>query len=726
MAADFRKKLVTYGLSQALTNNGPLPIVARRVPTASDKAQIGQLWIATTTDDVFCLTSVVANVATWINCGGAGGVFDTITTTGAILGGTTITATTGVTVTAFGRGMVQSSVAGVLSAINGTNGQVLVGSTGGDAAWATIASATLNITPGPNTLQIEYPGGVAASFVTDAGGPIVPLLGATTVTGYDANITTDGTVANTIQIRLADDVTTVASLTASADFDMLAGTFTVESDTNAANAIYIHADGGANEEIDIHSTQGTSAQAVRLRTDAGGITIAAATTLLLDAVGVLELNSSAGVIGIGNDAVAQNINIGTGAAARIVTIGNVSGASQVVLNSGTAGVAINTTGAGDFVVTSADTIIMDCAGVLELNSSAGIISIGNDAVAQNINIGTGAAARIITIGNVTNASQVVINSGTAGVAINTTGIGDITLDSDDMLFLDADGVLELNSSGGAISIGNDADAFAIGIGTGAAQRVVTIGNATGTTSVIINAGTGNVDIGVNAIDHTSRLGSVTGVSATTIQAGTGALTLTAGGALTANVTGAYTMDAASFSIDSTTASNVTVTGAGADVTLASVGGSVVIDGSEALGTAIGITASDAAGGVVVTAGTGGISLDATAGNIDINSTTGLVTMTPVTDTQAGAAVTINANVGIGIFTGLVTAAAASQVLTITNALCTANSALLASLSNLGANDAQCTITRIVPGAGSFTVTYQNLGAAALNGNVILTFWIIKV
>ena len=43
-------------------------------------------------------------------------------------------------------------------------------------------------------------------------------------------------------------------------------------------------------------------------------------------------------------------------------------------------------------------MLLEADGVIELKSSAGAISIGNDAVAQNINIGTGASSRIINIG----------------------------------------------------------------------------------------------------------------------------------------------------------------------------------------------------------------------------------------------------------------------------------------------------------------------------------------
>ena len=108
-----------------------------------------------------------------------------------------------------------------------------------------------------------------------------------------------------------------------------------------------------------------------------------------------------------------------------------------------------------------------------INTSSGAIGIGTNTTASNdINIGTGAVARTITMGNVTGATTLALNSGTGGIALASTGAGDITIDSDDTLLLDADGVLELNSSAGAIGIGNDADAQAINIGTGAAAELL--------------------------------------------------------------------------------------------------------------------------------------------------------------------------------------------------------------------------------------------------------------
>jgi len=111
-------------------------------------------------------------------------------------------------------------------------------------------------------------------------------------------------------------------------------------------------------------------------------------------------------------------NINAAAVDRATTIGNSTGASPLVLIGGTSGISLTSTSTGDITLNSSDTLLLDAAGVLELNSSAGVISIGNDAVAQNINIGTGAAARVITIGNATGASGLVLTAGSAGITLS--------------------------------------------------------------------------------------------------------------------------------------------------------------------------------------------------------------------------------------------------------------------------------------------------------------------
>jgi hypothetical protein len=56
---------VAYGLSQPDFATSPMPISADRNPLTSDFAAIGTLWINMATNNVWVLTSVVANTATW-------------------------------------------------------------------------------------------------------------------------------------------------------------------------------------------------------------------------------------------------------------------------------------------------------------------------------------------------------------------------------------------------------------------------------------------------------------------------------------------------------------------------------------------------------------------------------------------------------------------------------------------------------------------------------------
>lgn len=263
------------------------------------------------------------------------------------------------------------------------------------------------------------------------------------------------------------------------------------------------------------------------------------------------------------------------------------------------------------------------SGLTSLSGSATILSggtainIGSDASADAINIGTAAAARVITIGNVTGASQVVLNSGTAGIALASTGAGDITINSDDTLLLDADGVLELNSSGGVIGIGNDADAQNINIGTGAAARIITIGNGTGATSLVLDCGTGALNIGTNAIAHAITIGNKTAASALVLEVGSGNFSLDGVGAST-------------YSIGASTTSGTVSIGGTAQTGLMSIGDSsgtltIEIGGGEGASTvdiaggatnpnAVNIAAGAVANTVSVgSASAGAITVDTAAG-----------------------------------------------------------------------------------------------------------------
>ena len=327
-------------------------------------------------------------------------------------------------------------------------------------------------------------------------------------------------------------------------------------------------------------------------------------------------------------------SFGASANAHATTIGSTDTTSTTTIQSGT----------GDLVMTSTDAVTIDAAGVLELNSSAGAISIGNDDIDQAINIGT-TGERVCTIGNIVGVTGIALNSGTAGIGLVSTGAGDITLASGDTVLIDGAGVIEINSSAGAISIANDDIDQAVNISTDG-ERLLTLGSANGAAGVVVNGGTTTCSFAANATDHTTNVGSVTGVSATTISAGTGAQTFTAGGVFDVNAAGNVTIDSSAGTI-----------GIGVDDIDQAV--NIAIDGERT--TTIGSV--NGAAGVVVDCGTTGASFgaSATAHTTTIGSTnttsatliqsgTGDVTLSSTDDIVLEAAGQITADKSIELLT----------------------------------------------------------------------------
>jgi hypothetical protein len=342
-------------------------------------------------------------------------------------------------------------------------------------------------------------------------------------------------------------------------------------------------------------------------------------TGLLTADASALINTAGTALNLATDNDTAAVNLGT-VGARTITVGNITGGTAVAVNTGTGGFVVATTGAGDIILNSDDTVLIDADGVLELNSSAGVIGIGNDADAQNINIGTGAAARTITIGNITTATGIVLNSGTGGVAINTTSTGDVVVASADTVLIDAAGVLELNSSAGVISIGNDNVNQNINVGT-AGTRTIAIGSSAATETILgttnINAtgagvttigtgGTGAVNIG-NATGNTAVTGSLT--ATTTLRATLGAITATNGNVV---------LGTAGNKIISTSVASTITAGANSFGTVALVAGSAIVATTAALTGSIILLTIQALGTVAtpmpigVTARTNGVSFTITS------------------------------------------------------------------------------------------------------------------
>ena len=131
--------------------------------------------------------------------------------------------------------------------------------------------------------------------------------------------------------------------------------------------------------------------------------------LQIDSAGALSLESSGGAINVGADAVAQAVNIATGGAARVITIGNPASASLNL-----------DAGVGAFGAIAGTTMDLDATGALSLNSSGAAINVGNDNVAQALNLGTG-GARTITLGSSSATSLTAAQSLTLSRGLNSAG-----------------------------------------------------------------------------------------------------------------------------------------------------------------------------------------------------------------------------------------------------------------------------------------------------------------
>tara|TARA_B100001123_G_scaffold437566_1_gene570022 strand:- start:317 stop:2659 length:2343 start_codon:yes stop_codon:yes gene_type:complete len=352
------------------------------------------------------------------------------------------------------------NAAGGIDVDAGTGG-IAVDTTG---AFSVDGAAASNITVASDgadeNLTISVTGATASSLILESQGTGTDSIDMNAVGGIDidsaAGITIDAVAA--FSINGADDSDVTVS--------------------TAAKDLALTVSGGGAQVLQLNSA-GTGTDAIDINATAGGMDVDVAGALSIDA----------------ND----DSDITVSASAKDLTIGVSGGGAQVLkldsAGTGADAIDINATAGG---------IQVDSSGAIAIESSGGTISIGADAVAQAISVGTGAAARTITMGNVTGATALAFNAGTGGIALASTGTGDITLDSDDTLLLDADGVLELNSSAGAISIGNDDVAQAINIGTNG-NRTITIGEDGNTSSgVVVRSEAGlTLDAGSNNITVTA-------------------------------------------------------------------------------------------------------------------------------------------------------------------------------------------------------------------------------
>jgi len=158
MANYYGKQNRAYSVGQPLSGIFPAPIVvsgATNTPKTTDHAEVGQMWVNTTLDSFYVLTSDAGGTATWLPMSTASGAI-TGTQLTITPGPTSITGT--IVFPSILNKVLVTNGTGTVSGTAATDGQVLVGSTGGAPAWTTITAGTgIVVTNGAGTVTISSP-----------------------------------------------------------------------------------------------------------------------------------------------------------------------------------------------------------------------------------------------------------------------------------------------------------------------------------------------------------------------------------------------------------------------------------------------------------------------------------------------------------------------------------------------------------------------------------------
>ncbi len=410
--------------------------------------------------------------------------------------------------------------------------------------------------------------------------------------------TIDIDATNAIEIDSAAAGVSIAGVTAS-DFTVtgaaqdltlssVGGSVNVSSTENAAQAIYLHANGGVNETIQLHADQSTAVNSVYLLSDLGGITLTATGLASADAInleapaggvdidGALQVNiasSQAAADAIYLNASAGGVTIyGALATADSINLSTVAGGG-IDIDAGTSGIDILTTGAFSF----------DGAGASNITTSLGDLTIGG-VTQTNAVVIQSAEATVDAIYLNATAGGVTINGGIGTAdAINMTAAGTGGIDMDcgtggfDLL---TTGVFSIDGTG-ACNVSATSGNMTLSTLVGGNVVITSVANVDvdGTNvyidgSVSINIGT-NADLPIDMDASTLDIdasGALTIDSATSISIGTNADLPIDMDAST------FALDASGgFSIDSNAAaSNITVTNQNLTLSTAGAGGELIL------------------------------------------------------------------------------------------------------------------------------------------------------
>lgn len=523
---------------------------------------------------------------------------------------------------------------GDLSLIATANSVVINGGEAvSDAIQLTTANAAggIAVTSGTGGFTLTNTGalslaGSGASNITIATGDLSLIDTASSI-----NLTSGEAVADAIKLTTSNAAGGVTMSLGTGGFNpTTTGKFTLVSTNNAAQAFYLHANGGASETIQLRADQGTGDASVELLSDVGGVTLtggkAAATAINFttsDAAGgitmtagtggilpsttgaytvistknaaqAIELHANGGVtetirlradqgtaatsIDVLSDVGGITLNAGLGSASAINITSSAVGGGWT-LNSGTAGVTLTNTGKLSLAAAAASDITVTGAFNLTLASTLGRV-IASSGIA---------AANAITLTASDAAGGFALTSGTGGVTLTNTGA----------LSLAGSGASNITIATGDFSIIDTASSIILNAGEAVADAIqLTTANAAGGLTGSIGTGGWNVTTtGAVALDSaTASHVKVTGAADLTLQSTAGAVNVISG-----------ETNADSINVTSSGGMNIVATGAATkDTIITNTNGSMTLTAGENVTDAMNITASGAASRINLTAGTGSI------------------------------------------------------------------------------------------------------------------------
>ena len=151
---------VVAGVTQPFQELFPEPIITTRAPTSADQGEIGQIWVNTSSNTFYALTSISSGSSTWTGLAAAGATI------------TDLDVTNTATFSYLGTGSLLTDSNGLISASNAAKGYVLAGAdVGSTPSFAQLTSSdhTVSIdSSGAGIIDFKIPGAGSHWEVVDA------------------------------------------------------------------------------------------------------------------------------------------------------------------------------------------------------------------------------------------------------------------------------------------------------------------------------------------------------------------------------------------------------------------------------------------------------------------------------------------------------------------------------------------------------------------------------